>query len=226
MAASLLCTENVAEARMIDEAFVDVRAWIESTVEPPKWPFGAIDTELAATGERVFNATCAKCHGTYGADAIYPNQLVPLADVGTDDALVQGETQFGERFTQWFAASFWGETSRLEPHLGYVAPPLDGIWATAPYLHNGSVPTLRALLDSSRRAKFFTRSYDSNDYDREAVGWRIIELAGGQLDPPAGVRASAIYDTTVVGYGNGGHLYGDSLRPDERDALIEYLKTL
>jgi mono/diheme cytochrome c family protein len=226
MAASLLCTENVAEARMIDEAFVDVRAWIESNVAPPKWPFGAIDTDLAATGERVFKATCAKCHGTYGPDGVYPNQLVPLADIGTDDALVQGETQFGERFTEWFAASFWGETSRLEPHLGYVAPPLDGIWATAPYLHNGSVPTIATLLDSSKRPRYWSRSFESTDYDAAALGWDFAELDHGQAGEPTERARVKIYDTTLQGYGNGGHTFGDDLDDGERRAVLEYLKTL
>ena len=59
---------------------------------------------------------------------------------------------------------------------GYVATPLTGVWATAPYLHNGSVPTLAALLDSTTRPKYWSRkygtngSYDSNDYDEHAVG--------------------------------------------------------
>src|SRR5213075_1927755 len=121
---------------------------------------------------------------------------------------------------------FFGQMSFLAPAPGYVAPPLDGIWATAPYLHNGSVPTLRALLDSSLRAKFFSRSYDTSDYDRDAVGWRVTPQPTGQSSPPSGVHASYIYDTTVLGYGNGGHTFGDALTPDERDAVIEYLKTL
>ncbi|HEY5947333.1 MAG TPA: hypothetical protein VIV40_17635 [Kofleriaceae bacterium] len=225
MAASLLCTENVDEARAIDQAFVDVRAWIETSVTAPKWPF-AVDTALAAQGEQVFNATCAKCHGTYGANAIYPNQLVPLADIGTDATLVQGENEFAGRFVEWFAASFWGETSRLEPSLGYVAPPLDGIWATAPFLHNGSVPTIAALLDSSKRPKYWTRTFQSTDYDETTVGWKFTKLDHGQADEPTALARVKIYDTTLVGYGNGGHTFGDDLDDGERAAVIEYLKTL
>jgi mono/diheme cytochrome c family protein len=225
MAASLLCTESVAEARTIDQAFVDVRAWIEKGVTVPKWPF-AVDMQLAAQGEAVFLATCAKCHGTYGAGGVYPNQLVPLDDVQTDALLVQGESQFAERFVSWFAQSFWGETSRLEPQLGYVAPPLDGLWATAPFLHNGSVPTIEALLDSSKRPRYWTRTFQSTDYDQAAVGWKFTALERGQADEPnAGARAK-IYDTTLSGYGNGGHTFGDDLEPADRAAVIEYLKTL
>ncbi|HEY5921346.1 MAG TPA: hypothetical protein VIV11_06735 [Kofleriaceae bacterium] len=226
MAASLLCTETVAEARMIDQAFIDVRAWIETSVEVPKWPFGAVDAALVAQGEVVFEATCAKCHGTYGADGIYPNQLVPLADVGTDAVLVQGETQFGELFVNWFAASFWGETSRLDPQLGYVAPPLDGIWATAPFLHNGSVPTIEALLDSSKRPTYWTRTFQSTDYDQATVGWKFTPLDHGQAAEPNATARAKIYDTTQIGYGNGGHTFGDDLGDEDRRAVIEYLKTL
>jgi hypothetical protein len=225
MAASLLCTENVAEARMIDEAFVDVRAWIETSVKAPKWPF-AVDSALAAQGEQVFRATCAKCHGTYGDSGVYPNQLVPLADIGTDPTLVQGENEFAGRFVDWFAASFWGEVSRLEPSLGYVAPPLDGIWATAPYLHNGSVPTIEALLDSSKRPRYWVRTFQSTDYDPATVGWKFTKLDHGQTDEPTAGARVKIYDTTLVGYGNGGHTFGDDLDDGERRAVIEYLKTL
>jgi hypothetical protein len=181
---------------------------------------------LVAQGKRVFEGTCAKCHGTYGDDGVYPNQLVPLADVGTDATLVQGDHQFQSRYVDWFAQSFWGQTSRMEPQLGYVAPPLDGIWATAPYLHNGSVPTLEALLDSSKRPQYWTRSFSSTDYDQSAVGWKFTALAHGQAgesSPSARVR---IYDTTLLGYGNGGHRFGDDLDAGERRALLEYLKTL
>jgi hypothetical protein len=105
-----------------------------------------------------------------------------------------------------------------------VAPPLDGVWATAPYLHNGSVPTLAALLDSSQRPTYFIRS--TVDYDAAALGWSFDELDHGQADETDLERRDLIYDTTLLGYGNGGHTFGDMLSADDRAALLEYLKTL
>jgi len=142
MTASILCTDSVAEATAIDAAFVDVRAWIEQ-LTPPAWPF-SVDMSLATKGEAVFQKTCARCHGI-GDN--YPNELVPLDVVGTDPVLAQGTAQFAPPYVTWFQTSFWGQVSRLDPQNGYIAPPLDGIWATAPYFHNGSVPTLEAVLD-------------------------------------------------------------------------------
>lgn len=224
MTASTLCVDSVEEAQAIDSYFPDVRAFL-LTLQPPKWPF-AIDQIKANKGRTVFERSCARCHGTYGGFEEYPNLVIALTDVGTDQTLAKGAGQFGDRYINWFNKSFFGELSYLAPAPGYVAPPLDGIWATAPYLHNGSVPTLRGLLDSSRRPTYWTRSFDSTDYDRDAVGWRTTTLQTGQSEPPQGVRASAIYDTTILGYGNGGHRYGDTLTADDRDALLEYLKTL
>ena len=224
MTASTLCVDSLEEAEALDAYFTDVRAYVRS-IDPPPWPY-AIERPKANAGERVFARHCAGCHGTYGTTDTYPNLIISTAEVGTDPLLARGAGQFADRYINWFNASFFGELAFLAPAPGYMAPPLDGIWATAPYLHNGSVPTLRALLDSSRRPKYFTRSFDTNDYDREAVGWRTTMLPAGQSDPPPGVRASHIYDTTIPGYGNGGHTYGDALTADERDALIEYLKTL
>jgi mono/diheme cytochrome c family protein len=224
MTASTLCVDTVDEAAAIDAYFPDVRSYLLS-IEPPKWPY-AIDMQKAAVGRDVFERACASCHGTYTDVEHYPNLIVALDDVGTDDTLARGAGQFAARYINWFNDSFFGEIAFLAPAPGYIAPPLDGIWATAPYLHNGSVPTLAALLDSSRRVKYFSRSYDTNDYDREGVGWRITPHATGQSAPPSGVRASHIYDTTILGYGNWGHTYGDALGPSDRDALIEYLKTL
>jgi mono/diheme cytochrome c family protein len=212
MAAALLCTDSVTEAQAIDAAFVDVRAWIE-TLAPPAWPY-PIDAALAARGKPIFEATCSGCHGTYGDGGVYPNEVVPTADVGTDPLLADGASQFGSDDVQWFASSFWGETSRLDPQPGYIAPPLDGIWATAPFFHNGSVPTIEAVLDSSKRPAHWTRSFDSTDYDQAAVGWKFTATTG------------AGYDTTLPGYGNGGHTFGDGLSADDRAAVIEYLKTL
>ena len=68
---------------------------------------------------------------------------------------------------------------------GYQAPPLDGIWATAPYFHNGSVPTLYHVLNSKARPRLFTRSFrtDKDDYDAIRLGWKIRVLEA----PPAGL---------------------------------------
>jgi hypothetical protein len=100
---------------------------------------------------------------------------------------------------------------------GYQSPPLDGIWMRAPYLHNGSVPTLRDLLKPpSERPKIFFRGYDVYDpinvgfvaegFDIKRYGWKL--------------------DTAERGNGTQGHNYGTTLAPTEKNALIEYLKTL
>ncbi len=225
MAASLLCTETNAEAEVIDNAFVDVRAWIESSVTVPVWPY-AIDMNLATQGQDVFAEHCEACHGSYGKDGVYPNQLVPLAEVGTDAVLVEGESEFAARFVEWFAQSFWGKTSRMEPSLGYIAPPLDGVWATAPFLHNGSVPTLAALLDPATRPTYWTRTFSSTDYDEVAAGWKFTVVDHGQAAETNMQIKTRIYDTTLVGYGNGGHTFGEQLTEDDRRAVLEYLKTL
>jgi hypothetical protein len=224
MTASLLCADTVAEAETIDAAFVDVRAWIE-TMTAPAWPF-AVDGDLAKRGKDVYYTNCASCHGTYGEGAAYPTSVVPVADVQTDSTLALGASQFADAYVQWFNASFWGDLSRLEPQQGYIAPPLDGIWATAPFFHNGSVPTLEGVLDSTKRPMFWSRTFDSTDYDQAAVGWNFTALDHGQAGEPMISNKIKIYDTSLLGYGNGGHLYGDGLTADERHAVLEYLKTL
>jgi mono/diheme cytochrome c family protein len=229
MTASTLCIDSVAEARAIDAYFPDIRAFLLG-LRPPAWPF-AVDTALAAAGRQVFDDTCARCHGTYGEpgaadDGAYPNLLVALDEVGTDPTLATGAAQFADDYVRWFNDSFFGELSFLSPARGYVAPPLDGIWATAPFLHNGSVPTLAALLESPARPTYFTRTFDTDDYDEAAVGWRFTPRATGQdAEPDDDVRVR-IYDTTLLGYGNGGHTFGDALSAGDRTALLEYLKTL
>jgi mono/diheme cytochrome c family protein len=228
MTASTLCVDSVDEARAIDAYFPDVRSFLLS-LEPPAWPY-EVDAELAAAGKAIFDDACAACHGTYGepADETYPNLVIALDDVGTDSTLALGAAQFAGRFVDWFNRSFYGELSWLAPAEGYVAPPLDGIWATAPFLHNGSVPTLAALLDSSTRPRYFTRSYGTStaDYDPDAVGWRVTPLDAGQDEAPDRATRVRIYDTTLLGYGNGGHTYGDGLTEPERTAVLEYLKTI
>jgi len=223
MMKSLVCTDDTEEASEIAEWFTDVRAYIAS-LEPPSYPY-PVDPELAAQGEGVFNRVCASCHGSYGAERDYPNLLVDLDAVGTDPAYARQAVE-SERFARWFNRSFYGDGAEAMPALGYVAPPLDGVWATAPYLHNGSVPTIEALLDSTLRPTYWQLLTDPREYDPDRLGWRfdVLESGKGEADDPA--AAKRIYDTTRHGYGNEGHRFGDGLREQERQALMEYLKTL
>ena len=222
MLKSLVCTDELEEARRIDEWFTDVRAFI-ATLEPPAWPHD-VEAALAAQGRVVFEANCAACHGSYGDDWTYPNLLVPLEQVGTDPAYALQAVE-AERFIRWFNGSFYGRSAQARPGPGYVAPPLDGVWATAPYLHNDSVPSIAALLDSSRRPAYW-RHLPGREYDTETLGWRHEILEHGKDGVADAAVARTIYDTTRHGYGNGGHTFGDALSERERRAVIEYLKTL
>ncbi len=202
--------EDTAEAKRIESYFVDVAAFLRS-LTPPVFP-SAIDPVLAGAGEAVFVRTCSRCHGTYGPDGRYPNLLIPVEQVGTDPELAE-HPWANAPAVNWFNTSFFGEVSRMEPSRGYMAPPLDGIWATAPFFHNGSVPTLEAVLDSSKRPAQWPMGFGDNDYDLIAVGWR------------AGTSAAS-YDTTLTGNSNRGHVFADGLSTEDRRALLEYLKTL
>jgi hypothetical protein len=100
---------------------------------------------------------------------------------------------------------------------GYVAVPHDALWVRAPYLHNGSVPTLADLLEApDRRPRVFYRGLDV--LDPQKVGF----VSSGPEAESQGFR----YDTSLPGNGNGGHLFGTSLTTDEKRALLEFLKTL
>ena len=226
--ATSLCTDSVEEAEGILTYFNNINAYIES-IEAPKYPF-PIDAALADEGEAVFAGNCSCCHGTYDADPAaesYPNLLLPLATIGTDPLLAFEAD--ARPFAGWFNASWYGQIGPLttgDPTPGYVAPPLDGIWASAPYLHNASVPTVALLLDSTKRPRWWRRvDYDSTHFDQAALGWPWQELPYGQAGAPDDERKH-VYDTTLSGHWNTGHTFGDHLSDHERQAVIEYLKTL
>jgi len=230
--ASSLCTDTAAEAAAMLDYFADIQAYLGS-LEAPKYPF-EIDAELASQGRETFECHCAGCHGTYDEDPsleTYPNLLIPYEVVGTDPSFVLGASEGGvySGLRQWFNMSYYGTVSEIvteEPFPGYVPPPLDGIWATAPFFHNGSVPTLALVLESDARPQYWRRvSYDSTVFDQSALGWPWEALDHGQAEASPEER-NTIYDTTLYGYGNGGHTFGDHLDPLERAALLEYLKTL
>jgi len=220
MAASTLTLKDADEADAIDEDFVHVLSYLK-TIEAPKYPH-TINSDLVLKGESIFNTTCAGCHGTYGENESYPNLLVDISVVGTDPVQSNAVSNESSRniFIQWFNSSWFAKDDPAGELLitnGYIAQPLDGIWASAPYLHNGSVPTLYELLKSSERSTFWRRTAESA-YDNDKIGWTYTKETGH--------TDKFTYDTTSKGYGNEGHTFGDGLSEDDRMALIEYLKTL
>ncbi len=209
--------------------FADISAFL-LTVAAPKYPF-PIDGERAGRGKVVFEATCAKCHGTYGPNASYPNRVVPFETIGTDRTLADSlrpDLRAAIR-KSWFTQELGpdGKPFAFTDPAGYQAPPLDGVWATAPYFHNSSVPTLSHVLDSKARPKVYTRSYRTGkeDYDAEKVGLKTAPCEAPD-EKTSAIERRKVYDTTRPGRGNGGHTYGDKLTGEERTDLLEYLKTL
>jgi mono/diheme cytochrome c family protein len=225
----LLVKENGPERfREWADDFRDIEAWILA-LEPPRWP-GPIDRGLADRGATVFAEHCAGCHGTPGPRGSYPDRVVPIADVGTDRVRLDSLTarERGDLNASWFGhhgadRDAAGLAGREEP-VGYVAPPLDGVWATAPYLHNGSVPTLWHLLRPATRPVVWRRT--PTGYDEARVGLEVEERADL---PPGKLRPSerrTYFDTRKPGKSAAGHDFPDVLDEDEKAAVLEYLKTL
>ena len=108
---------------------------------------------------------------------------------------------------------------------GYANQPLDGIWARAPYLHNGSVPTLRHLLEPAKcRPKTFYRGNDVYDKKLGGFTWDLPSHGKGK-----GKERFLKFDVSRLGNRNVGHdgaAYGTDLPSTDKDALVEYLKTL
>lgn len=209
-----------------ESTFADIRAYLLS-LQPPKYPL-PVDPALANAGAAIFADHCKRCHGTYGENWTYPGRVVPIDEIGTDRTRFDGITK---KFDDYYNKSWFSKDGAYDQggKVGYQAPPLDGIWATAPYFHNGSAPTVYHVLNSKARPRVFTRSFrtDLDAYDAKNLGWKVETLAEQPdthgLSP---LEARRIYDTTKIGRGNAGHTYGDKLTDAERFAVIEYLKTL
>ncbi len=207
--------------------FKDILAYIES-IEAPEYPF-SIDRDLAARGQVAFNRVCAECHGTYGSEADgsggeYPERNVDIEEVGTDPLRFQALSPLarGGHQISWFGEH--GKHKVNQYPAGYVAPPLDGIWASGPYLHNGSVPTLWHLFHVDKRPVVWTRSEDG--YDQVRVGIEVTELADVPAEADLPVEKRRYFDTRIPGKSAAGHAFPEQLTEDEKTAVIEYLKML
>ena len=201
---------------------------------PPPYPY-AVDHDRAARGGRVFAERCARCHGAYARDdqglpRYAAPRFVPLDSVGTDDARLASNTP---DFYQVVATNPLGPLLTVHhTERGYFAPRLDGIWSRFPYLHNGSVPSLAAMLTPpARRPLAFSLAVAGEErrFDRERVG--LTMPAAGSVDElelvARGRRgARDVYFVERPGHSRRGHPFGTGLEDRQKQDLIEYLKTL
>ena len=180
------------------EALGRIEDWLLD-LPAPSYPF-AIDHALAEQGKPIYAQYCASCHGASGTDfsGDRVGHVEPIDKIGTDRwrldsythdlAVNQGNLYTGDERYRF---------KRFRKTFGYANMPLDGIWLRAPYLHNGSVPTLRDLLEPqpNRPVSF----YRGNDlYDPVNVGFVTHK-------PRMQGRPLFLLDTRVDGNGNGGH---------------------
>jgi hypothetical protein len=203
---------------------------------PPKWRedvLGGIDQNKAEQGRQIFQQKCADCH---------QNRLFAQTEIGTDPNRANsfgqpvGKTPFPKAVApiltalkkRAFADDGIGPEEQAKMDANpvvwrstgqYLARPLNGIWATGPYLHNGSVPTLHDLLHPEQRpAKFKT---GGREFDPVKVGYQRDSTVDG-----ANVW---LFDTSQPGNSNIGHsgeTFGTTLPEDQKSALLEYLKKL
>lgn len=204
----------------VDQAAIDRMAAFLDTLSAPDYPF-PIDTALAAQGAPIFRQYCAECHSLNGSRI---GTVVPIEQIGTDRHRMDS---YSERLNQLlldYGTGYDWKLTEMTSTNGYVNGPLDGIWARAPYLHNGSVPSLWDLLTPAAerndgRSFFYT---GHGVYDSTRVGIRPDVARLGE-------RVSFRFDLTAPGNNNAGHTgpsYGTELTDREKRALIEYLKTL
>ena len=198
------------------EDFMEQIDWLVKYLgekQAPKYPF-PIKEGLVKIGKEVFDSNCAMCHASERTGT-----RVPVEEVGTDRERLKSWSKQAAIESNKVVRNFGIERRGLvenEPS-GYIAAFLDGIWLRAPYLHNGSVPTLRDLLKPvAERPKVFYRGYDV--YDPVNVGF--------VTEGPEARRIGTKYDVSERSSSNQGHEYGVNLPTAEKEALIEYLKTL
>jgi cytochrome c553 len=193
--------------------------------KPPPSPFSStlpandpyrVDAAEVEQGKALYQTHCASCHDPGGAQF---RTVIPVIEVGTDRHRLDMWTEAAkDRYANYHEGDYnWGFQAFHKTN-GYVANELTGLWLRGPYLHNGSVPTLHDLLaPPDQRARQFYRGYD------------LIDAANGGYASQAGTpaqRYGTLYDTSVPGNSNAGHLYGTDLSEQDKQRLLAYLKTL
>lgn len=204
---------GASEASLDLEAMKRVEDWIWD-LPAPRFPPERIDAARAAAGRKIYGNLCADCHDAGGKRT---GQVTPLAEIATDpERAISFTAELAGRMNRIGNGRSW-KFSHFRDTDGYAAMPLDGVWLRAPYLHNGSVPTLRHLLEKEEnRPAVFWRGHDVYDYTDLGFVW------SGPEAEQQGFR----FDTSLKGNSRGGHLYGTDLAPGQKRDLLEYLKTL
>jgi hypothetical protein len=204
-----------------------IEAWLKA-LPAPAYPF-RIDRSLSARGAGIYAQHCAACHdfGKPGVGKVYP-----LGDIGTDPYRLWSYTDTVRRAQiDYTKGQFW-QFKHFSVTNGYASPPLDGIWARAPYLHNASVPSMWDLLTpEAARPVAFAVGLDIYDQDRMGYATPRLTPAGQSFADAGGkpYRGNApVLDTRLRGNSAAGHSgprYGTDLSDADKHALIEYLKT-
>jgi hypothetical protein len=204
---------------------------------PPPYPFASVDLARAREGKALFKSRCASCHKPNNATiyrasslGVDPNRTLVntsvsrygLAALVMEACTIYGLNNAGKPGANWcMPAGDW--QARLDEYFrdtprrvaegtnGYKADMLHGIWAQAPYLHNGSVPTLAHLVCSSTRPVRFLRG--NVHYDEALVGFEWAQWPRAPYGPHDTMHVKE-YDTTITGKSNRGHTYGSDLCPD------------
>ena len=182
----------------------------------PNYPF-PIDQVAAARGHKLFRTYCARCHGdwttasgpTTAANESLPGvgQVVPLPDIQTDAARLESYTEALRNNQYRLGSSQWWRFSNFRKTNGYANSPLDGVWIRAPYLHNGSVPSLYDLFSRPCTPEDYatlglTAQTDLNQLaaDPDRVAKMIAQARSLRVRPPVFYRGDDQYDQKYGGF--------------------------
>jgi mono/diheme cytochrome c family protein len=197
---------------------------------PQPFP-GSINQRTAERGSKVYAAHCASCHGAYspGTENVtllnFPNRLVPQAEMNTDPERWRAIT---DRMVRALGSTPVAAKINAASARGYVAPILNGLWASAPYFHNGSVPTIWHLLRPEKRPKRFMVGGHRLDFIKLGIAGEMG--ADAVYRYPSGYlpwSIAQVYDVNEPGKSNAGHESEFRVLSDtQKDDLLEYLKLL
>lgn len=194
------------------DSFTRITDWL-LTKQPDPFPY-PIDQSKANAGKAHWDTLCADCHAFGKANT--GQVTTDIQELDTDRYRLDSFTiGLVDKFHTFKKPPFDFEAYRKTQ--SYSNTPLDGVWARAPYLHNGAVPTLWDLLQlPENRPKRFYKGF--NVFDETKVGF----VTSG----PEAEKQGWLLDTALLGNGNGGHLYGTELSEQQKWELIEFMKTL